>query len=167
MNATLQFRIDSADPRVLLSGLRWFYSEQLVNSISQQETVEEITNRTNRTSESELVTSFSSDGVYFNITVVNIAQERLGGEETDRGRYFLQATNPAGSSVAFIALEVYGTLMNCQMWWYIDIVHFCFRTTTYYQSTSGWICHYWRYVSVPMHCSGNSFSSCGVDLCQQ
>ena len=117
MNATLQFRIDNAHPRVLLSELRWFYSEQLVNSISQQGTVEEITNRTNRTSESQLVTSFSSDGVYFNITVVNIAQERLGGEGTDRGRYFLQATNPAGSSVAFIDLEVYGTLMNCQMWW--------------------------------------------------
>ena len=116
MNATLQFRIDNADPTVLLSGLRWFYSEQLVDSISHGRVVE-ITNRTNRTSESELVTSFSSDGVYFNITVVNIAQERLGGEETDRGRYFLQATNPAGSSVAFIDLEVYGMLINCQMWW--------------------------------------------------
>ena len=109
MNATLQFRIDNADPRVLLSGLRWFYSEQLVDSISHG-TVVEITNSTNRTSESRLVTSFSSDGVYFNITVVNIAQERLGGEETDRGRYFLQATNPAGSSVAFIDLEIYGML---------------------------------------------------------
>ena len=109
MNATLQFRIDNADPRVLLSGLQWFYSEQLVDSISHG-TVVEITNIINRTSESRLVTSFSSDGIYFNITVVNIAQERLGGEETDRGRYFLQATNPAGSSVAFIDLEVYGML---------------------------------------------------------
>ena len=109
MNATLQFRIDNADPRVLLSGLRWFYSEQLVDSISDG-TVVEITNRMNRTSESQLVASFSSDGIYFNITVVNIVQERLGGKETDRGRYFLQATNPAGSSVAFIELEVYGML---------------------------------------------------------
>ena len=123
MNATLQFRIDNADPRVLLSGLRWFYSEQRVDSLSHG-TVVEITNRTNRTSESRLVTSFSSDGVYFNITVVNIAQERLGGEETDRGRYFLQATNPAGSSVAFIDLEVYGMLINP--------IHFTCSSICYY-----------------------------------
>ena len=129
MNATLQFRIDNADPRVLLSGLRWYYSKQPVNSILQG-TVVEITNITNRTSESRLVTSFSSDGVYFNITVVNIAQERLGGEDTDRGRYFLQATNPAGSSVAFIDLELYGMSPHLSNVIVCDIL-FCFRPTTY------------------------------------
>ena len=97
-NATLQFRIDDAEPRVQLSGLRWFFSDDL----------EEITNLTSRTGSSRLVTSFSSDGVYFNITIVNILQERRDGEVTDEGRYFLLATNAAGSSMAFVNLEVYG-----------------------------------------------------------
>ena len=97
-NATLQFRIDDAEPRVKLSGLRWFYSADL----------EEITNFTSRTGSSRLVTSFSSDGLYFNITIVNILQEHRDGEVTNEGRYFLLATNAAGSSMAFIDLEVYG-----------------------------------------------------------
>ena len=107
LSATLQFRIDNADPRVMLSGLRWFYSERFADDISD-DGVEEITNLTNRTIDFELVTSFSSDGTYFNITVVNIKQDRLGGEDTDEGRYFLQATNPAGVSVDFIDLVVHG-----------------------------------------------------------
>ena len=105
-SATLQFRIDEAEPRVQLSGLRWFYS----NDISQEGVMEDITNLTNRTTESQLITSFSSDGLFFNLTVVNIQQARLEGEETDEGRYFLQATNPAGSSVAYVNLQVYGRL---------------------------------------------------------
>ena len=107
MSATLQFRIDNADPRVMFSGLRWFYSGRFADDISD-DGVEEITNLTTRTTDSGLVTSFSSDGTYFNITVVNILQDRLGGEATDEGRYFLQATNPAGVSVDFIDLVVYG-----------------------------------------------------------
>ena len=96
----------------------------------------EITNITNRILESRFVTPLSSDGINFNITVVNIAQERLGGEETDRGRYFLQATNPAGRSVAFIDLEVYGMLITSINYSsvYCELL-LCFRTTTYYQST--------------------------------
>ena len=97
-NATLQFRIDNAEPRVRLSGLRWFFSDDL----------EEITNLTSRTGSSRLVTSFSSDGLYFNITIVNILQEHRDGEVTNEGRYFLLATNAAGSSKTFIDLEVYG-----------------------------------------------------------
>ena len=104
-NATLQFRIDNAAPAVVLSGLRWFYSDD----ISQEGETEEITNLTTRTTGgSGLVNSFSSDGLFFNITVVNILQERLEGQETDEGRYFLQATNPAGSSEAYVDLQVYG-----------------------------------------------------------
>ena len=112
MSATLQFRIDNADPRVMLTGLRWFYSGGFADDISD-DGVEEITNLTTRTTDSGLVTSFSSDGTYFNITVVNILQDRLGGEATDEGRYFLQATNPAGVSVDFIDLVVYGEHPLC------------------------------------------------------
>ena len=120
MSATLQFRIDNAVPRVVLSGLRWFYSERFADDISD-DGVEEITNLTTRTTtDSELVTSFSSDGTYFNITVVNIQQDRLGGEDTDEGRYFLQATNPAGVSVDFIDLLVHGEHpLYCEILWYV------------------------------------------------
>ena len=98
-SSTLQFRIDNAEPVVKLSGLRWFYSAEL----SQSATMEDITNSTNRGS--QLITSFSSDGRFFNLTIVNIQQE---GEETDQGRYFLQATNPARTSLAYVDLDVYG-----------------------------------------------------------
>ena len=103
-SSTLQFMIDNAEPVVELSGLRWFYSAE----ISQSATMEDITNSTNRTTGSQLITSFSSDGRFFNLTVVNIQQQRQEGEETDQGRYFLQATNPAGTSAAYVDLEVYG-----------------------------------------------------------
>ena len=98
-SATLQFRIDDAEPAVELSGLRWLYSP------NTSATTEDVTNSTNRTRDSQLITSFSSDGRFFNITVVNI-QQRL--RETDGGQYFLQATNPAGSSMAYVDLKVYG-----------------------------------------------------------
>ena len=117
MSATLRFRIDNADPRVMFSGLRWFYSGRFAGDISD-DGVEEITNMSTRTTDSELLTSFSSDGTYFNIIVVNILQDRLGGEATDEGRYFLQATNPAGVSVDFIDLVVYGEHLLC-----CEIVH--------------------------------------------
>ena len=104
-SSTLQFRIDNAEPVVELSGLRWFYSAEL----SQSATMEDITNSTNRGS--QLITSFSSDGRFFNLTIVNIQQHRQEGGETDQGRYFLQATNPAGTSLAYVdfdANDVYG-----------------------------------------------------------
>ena len=130
MNATLQFRIDNAAPPVLLSGLRWFYSDNFASNTSDVR-VEEITNLTNRTSDSQFMTAFSSDGAYFNLTVVNIVQERLGGEDTDEGRYFLRATNPAGISLAFIDLVVYGMLTpHLTMNSYCSVICTCsFRTT--------------------------------------
>ena len=111
MSVTLQFRIDHAAPPVMLSGLRGFYSATASNNISDPN-VMEITNLRNRTTESRLVVSFSSDGLFFNLTVENIVQARVEGEETDAGRYFLQATNPAGVSIAFIDLIVYGKQNN-------------------------------------------------------
>ena len=110
MSVTLQFRIDHAAPPVMFSGLRGFYSATASN-ISDPN-VMEITDLRNRTTESRLMVSFSSDGLFFNLTVENIVQARVEGEETDAGRYFLQATNPAGVSSAFIDLIVYGKHNN-------------------------------------------------------
>ena len=112
MSAILQFRIENAAPSVLLSGLKLFFSMTTEESISNATLVMDITNLSNRTTQSQLLQSFSSDGLSFNLTVQNIVQDRTGGEQTDEGRYFLQATNPAGSSFAYVDLVVFGKICN-------------------------------------------------------
>ena len=106
-SATLSFRIDDAAPPVLLQGLRWFYAANF--RINDPFAGQEITNLTNRTTESKLTFSDFTDMQYINLTVSNIVQQRTGiGGETDEGRYFLVATNPAGVNFNYIDLLVYG-----------------------------------------------------------
>ena len=103
----LSFRIDSAAPPVLLEGLRWFYTPDL--SINDPFAGQEVTNLMNRTTESTLTFSDYTNMRYINLTVSNIVQQRLGiGGETDEGRYFLVATNPAGVHFNYIDLLVFG-----------------------------------------------------------
>ena len=105
-SATLSFRIDSAAPPVLLQDLRWFY---VANFGNDPYAGQEITNFTNRTTESTLIFSDFTDMRYISLTVSNIVQQRVGiGGETDEGRYFLVATNPAGRNFHHIDLLVYG-----------------------------------------------------------
>ena len=105
-SATLSFRIDEAAPLVLLQGLQWFYVANFGNNPFAGQ---EITNLTNRTTVSTL-TSSDFDGMRFiDLTVSNITQQRRGiGGETDEGRYFLVATNPAGVHFSYIDLLVFG-----------------------------------------------------------
>ena len=106
-SATLSFRIDSAAPPVLLQGLHWFYTADL--RIDDPYAGEEITNLTNRTTESTLTFSNFTDMHYVSLTVSNIVQQREGLDgEMDQGRYFLVATNPAGVTFSYIDLLVYG-----------------------------------------------------------
>ena len=107
-SVTLSFRIDNAAPPVLLEGLRWFYTPDL--RINDSFAGKEITNLTNRTTESTLTFSEFTNMQHINLTVSNIVQQqvRIGGE-TDKGRYFLVATNPAGETFSYIDLLVYGT----------------------------------------------------------
>ena len=106
-NATLSFRIDSAAPPVPLQDLWWFYTPDL--SINDPFAGQEITNLTSRTTVSRLTFSEFTDMQYINLTVSNIVQQRSGiGGETDKGRYFLVATNPAGETFSYIDLLVYG-----------------------------------------------------------
>ena len=111
-SATLSFRIDSAAPPVLLQDLRWFY---VANFGNDPDAGQEITNLTNRTTESMLTFSNLTDMHYISLTVSNIVQQREGiGGETDEGRYFLVATNPAGVAFSYIDLLVYGEyIVNC------------------------------------------------------
>ena len=106
-SVTLSFRIDSPAPPVLHEALRWFYIPDL--SINDPFAGQEITNFMNRTTESTLTFSEFTDMQYINLTVSNIVQQRSGiGGETDEGRYFLVATNPAGVNFNYIDLLVYG-----------------------------------------------------------
>ena len=106
MNVILQFRIKNAVPPVTLNGLSWFYSPNTTNF--SDPSIIELTNLQNRTTRSQLVSSFSSDGTLFKLTVINIVLARKKGDETDSGYYFLRATNPAGTSTALINLIVFG-----------------------------------------------------------
>ena len=106
-SATLSFRIDNAGPPVLLQGLRWFYAANF--RINNPFAGQEITNLVNRTTESKLTFSDYTNMHYINLTVSNIVQQREGvGGETDEGRYFLVAANPAGINFNYIDFLVYG-----------------------------------------------------------
>ncbi len=109
-SAILPFRIDRADPPVLEGDLRWFYSPtgDVTDPIQAMGSVMEITDLTNRTSVSTLTYStFQNNEI--SLTVSNIVQAvDMQQPETDEGRYFLVASNPAGRNVAYIDLVVFG-----------------------------------------------------------
>ena len=98
-SATLPFRIDEAVPPVLLQDLQWFYVADLG---SDPYAGQEITNLTTRTTGSTLTFSDFANMRYINLTIVQQGSTVSG--ETDQGRYFLVATNPAGVSSAYIDL---------------------------------------------------------------
>ena len=98
-SATLAFRIDEAAPLVLLRNLQWFYVADLG---SDPYVGQEITNLTTRTTGSALIFSDFTNMRYINLTIVQRGSTVSG--ETDQGRYFLVATNPAGVSFAYIDL---------------------------------------------------------------
>ena len=99
-SATLAFRIDEAVPLVLLQNLRWFYVADLGSD--PYDNGQEITNLTTRTTGSALIFSDFTNMRYINLTIVQRGSTVSG--ETDQGRYFLVATNPAGVSSAYIDL---------------------------------------------------------------
>ena len=104
-SATLSFSIEKASPVVMVSNIRWYYSANFALSLlASGSEFQEITSLTNRTSKSNL--TFSSDRL--SLTIDNIVQARMAGEETDAGRYFVQATNEAGSDNSYIDIVVNG-----------------------------------------------------------
>ena len=104
-SATLRFEILNDAPAVRVSNIRWFYSANFAPSLfANGYEFQEITGLPNRTSKSNLV--FSSDRL--SLTIGNIVQGRSEGEETDEGRYFLEATNEAGAGSSHIDVTVFG-----------------------------------------------------------
>ena len=104
-SATFSFSIENTSPVVMVSNIRWYYSVDFALSLfASGSAFQEITSLPNRTSKSTL--NFSSD--HLTLTIDNIVQARMAGEETDAGRYFLQATNEAGSDNSYIDIVVNG-----------------------------------------------------------
>ena len=100
----LSFNITRAIPLVLVQDIQWVYSPGFSETPFGGVGDIDITNLTNRTEKSNY--TFSSD--LLSLTIRNIAQARREGEPTDRGRYFLVATNPAGNGTSYIDLLVAG-----------------------------------------------------------
>ena len=100
----LTFTITRAIPSVMVGDIRWIYSPDFSETPFDRDGVTDITNFINRTEKSTY--TFTSN--LLSLTISNIAQARRAGEQTDRGRYFLVATNPAGSGFSYIDLLVAG-----------------------------------------------------------
>ena len=105
-SAGLPFRIDRAAPPVLEEDLKWFYTPDPAATDPFGPESQEITGLTNRTTVSTLTFSAFVNGM-ITLTVSNIVQG-VGDGETDGGRYFLVATNPAGTHYDSIELTVFG-----------------------------------------------------------
>ena len=112
-SAVLSFHIDNAAPPVMTSDLRWYYTASAPSGTPDFSSTDfqEITNLLSRTSISSL--SYSDD--MLTLTVSGIVQALIMGDETDAGRYFLRASNPAGEDSSFIDLVVYGKLLHSLM----------------------------------------------------
>ena len=108
-SASLTFRIGNAVPAVQTAGLRWYYINIAPSGTPEfsSDDFQEITNLTNRTSMSML--AFSNGGL--TLTVSSIVQAIGDVMEADQGRYFLEATNPAGKGSNYIDLVVKGKLV--------------------------------------------------------
>ena len=103
---TLSFSILGAIPLVKTDDIRWYYTISAPSGIPNFNSpdFQEITALTNRTSVSML--SFSSDRLSLNVS--NIVQSIGNVTETDQGRYFLRASNPAGDISNYIDLVING-----------------------------------------------------------
>ena len=101
----LSFVLSGATPVVNVQSITWFYSSNFVSNPFNRN-VENITNVPNRTRVSNYM--FTIDRL--NLTIRNFVQTLRGCDDTDVGRYFLVAINPAGVAFSYIDLIVNGKL---------------------------------------------------------
>ncbi len=106
--ANLTFMISNAIPMVVTSNIRWYYTTGAPAGIPNFNSTDflEITNLMNRTVNSRL--RLLTDRV--TLFISNIVQAIGSSKETDQGRYFIRASNPAGDVSNFIDLVVSGKL---------------------------------------------------------
>jgi hypothetical protein len=102
---TLSFVITRATPNVSTDNIQWIYSPDFSETPFDQRPGDiDITNDIMRIQQS----TYTFTPNLLSLTIGNIAQARMVGEPTDNGRYFLVATNPAGSGFSYIDLRVAG-----------------------------------------------------------
>ena len=97
MTAAIHFRIDNAAPPVNIADIRWFFSSDLSTETPYEAGMMDITMVTTLPTGSLL--SYAEDRT--SLTISNISQ-------SDEGRYFFMATNPAGSSFSHTDIIVHG-----------------------------------------------------------
>ena len=100
---TLTFVISRADPSVLTDGILWFYSRDF--SMTPFRDTVEITGLMRPVSGNS---TYSFDPDSLSLTISDIQQTLAVGEDTDGGRYFLVAVNPAGIYYSFYDLIING-----------------------------------------------------------
>ena len=106
-SATLSFRIDNAAPPVLTSDLRWYYTVRARSGEPDFTSSDflDITELASRTAQSTL--TYSED-----LLTLHIRNTVQVSEETDTGRYFLWAVNPAGQSSSHIDVVILGKFLE-------------------------------------------------------
>ena len=106
-SATLSFRIDNAAPPVLTSDLRWYYTVRAPSGERDFTSSDflDITELASRTTQSTL--TYSED-----LLTLDISNTVQVSEETDTGRYFLWAVNPAGQSSSHIDMVILGKFLE-------------------------------------------------------
>ena len=110
-NVTISFVVKDAIPPVQPRNLMWFYSSSFLPT---PDGGVNITNTTGRTQISSFsFSAFANSTV--SLTITNIVVRGPGGGQSDEGRYFLVASNPAGFSFGFVDVRVQGRLLRGQM----------------------------------------------------
>ena len=107
--ATLSFNITSAIPMVQTSDIRWFYAANTSSGSADFTSInfQDITDLMSRTS----VSTLGLTPERLTLMMSNIVLSTGDEMETDQGRYFLSATNPAGERSNFIDVIVRGILL--------------------------------------------------------
>ena len=102
--AVLRFRIDNANPAVLISDLHWYYSTtMMLTSNFTSCDYREITNKMDLRSEFQF--TFSEDLLTLSVSK---SMQYVRVEEPDIGRYYLSATNFLGRDFNYVDLIFFG-----------------------------------------------------------
>ena len=106
-DVTISFQVFDAIPPVLPWDLQWLYFSSFPPT-PYGGGGEDITNVSNRTLTSSFSFSAFVNSTSISLTISNVLLQGSLGGLTDEGRYFLVATNPAGSSFDYADVTVQG-----------------------------------------------------------
>ena len=93
---TIQFLINEAAPDVIANDIHWIYSEAFTISPYEEGNID--------ITDSDTIYSYSADNRQLHISAIN---------ESNEGRYFIIASNPAGVEYSYIDIIVHGQYREC------------------------------------------------------